>query len=111
MRDARLREPLPLAQLRGCEHGGRGIDGMRQRQPLGDAGGDRHRPVDSRSEQAVDALGRGEAVELRLVLDGDDRAAVGETESGRGRIAVGGDHVEVAGARGLEQTELSGTGA
>ena len=55
---------------------------------------------------AVDALRRREPVDRGLVLDGDDRAAVGEAEPRRARVAVDGDDVEAAIVRGLEQPEL-----
>ena len=60
---------------------------------------------------AVDPLRGGEPVDLGLVLDRDDRAAVGEAEAGRGRVAVDGDDEQAAVAGGLEQAELPGARA
>jgi hypothetical protein len=107
MGDAGLGEALALAELRGGEHGGGRVDRVRERLALGDPGGDRDRPVDPGRDQPVDPLGRGEAVDLRLVLDRDDRAAVGEAEPGGGGIAVDGDDEQPPVAGGLEEPELS----
>jgi hypothetical protein len=105
-----FREAFALAELRGREHRGRGVDRVRQHEPFRDPRRDRDRPVDSGRNEAVDPLGGGEPVELRLVLDRDDCAAVCAGEPGRRGIAVGGDHVEAARTCGLEQPELSGPG-
>ena len=106
--DARLGEALALAELRGGQHGGGRVDRVRQRLALGDPRGDRDRPVDARRDQAVDPLRGGEAVDLGLVLDRDDRAAVGEAEAGRGRVAVDGHDEQAAVTGGLEESELAG---
>jgi hypothetical protein len=105
------REPFALLQLRGREHGRRGIDRVRQHEPLRDPGADRDRPVDPRRDQAVNPLGGRQPVDLRLVLDRDDRPPVGEGEARRGRIPVGRDHIELMRAGGLEQSELPGARA
>ena len=110
VRDARLGEPLALAELRGGQDGGGWVDRVRQGEPLGDPRGDRNRPVDAGRDDPVDALRRGEAVDLRLVLDGDDRPPVGEAKPRCGRIAVDGDDEVVPPSRGLEQAELAGPG-
>jgi hypothetical protein len=107
-RDPGRGEPLALSKLRGREDRGRRIDRMRERQPLGDPGGDRYRPVDPGRDDPVDALGCGQPVDLGLVLDRDDRPAIGEAESGRGRVTVDGDDEEVSLAGRLEQAELAG---
>ena len=104
-------EALALLQLRRGEDGGGAVDRMRQHLPLGDPRGDRDRPVDARRDDPVDALGGGEAVDLRLVLDRDDRAAVGEAETRSGGIAVERKDEEAAVAGGLEESELSGARA
>jgi hypothetical protein len=80
---------------------------MGQHLALCDPGRDRHRPVDPGRDHAVDSLRGGETVDLRLVLDRDDRAAVGEAKAGRGRVAVDGDDEQAALAGGFEETELS----
>ncbi len=84
---------------------------MRQAQALGDPCRDRDRPVDSRGDQPVDALGAREALDAGLVLRGDDRAAVGVAESRRRRVAVDGDDVQVTRARSGQQTQLGRAGA
>ena len=109
MRHARLGEALALAQLRGREHGGRRVDRVRKHEPLGDPGRDRDGPVDAGGDDSVDVLGDREAVDLGLVLDGDDRPPVGETEAGRRRIAVDRDHEEAAAVGRFEEAELSGS--
>ena len=55
---------------------------------------------------AVDVLRDREAVDLRLVLDGDDRPPVGVAEPGRRRVAVDRDHEEAATAGRFEEAEL-----
>jgi hypothetical protein len=105
--DACLGETLALAELRGCQDGGGRADRVRDDLALGDPRCDRDRPVDARRDQAVDPLRRGEAVDLGLVLDRDDRAAVGEAEAGRGRVAVDGNDEQAAVTGGLEETELA----
>jgi hypothetical protein len=104
--DAGLREALALPELGGGEHGRGGRDRVREHLALGDAGGDRDRPVDAGRYQAVDPLRGGETVDLGLVLDGDDRAAVGEAKAGRRGVAVDGDDEEPAVAGGFEEPEL-----
>ncbi len=79
---------------------------MRQAELRRDAGRDPDGPVDSRRDDAVDALGLGEPVDPVLVLGRDDRAAVCVPESGRVRVAVDRDHVQVALASGGKQPEL-----
>ena len=61
--------------------------------------------------EAVDRAGPGEALDALLVLGRDHGALVGERESGRERVAVDGDHRQVAGGSGLEQAELRRAGA
>jgi hypothetical protein len=80
-------------------------------EPRGDAGGDRHGPVDPRRDQAVHPLGAGELVERRLVLGRDDGPLVGEGEAGRARIAVAGDDEEPALASRAQEAELRRPGA
>ena len=87
------------------------VDRMRQAEPLRDAGRDADRPVGARRDDPVDRRGPREPLDPRLVLGGDDRPLVGQREAGRGRVAVGGDHVEAPGARRLEQAELRRAGA
>ena len=79
---------------------------MRQPEALGDARGDRDRPVDAGRNQSVDALGAGQALDARFVLGRDDRATVGVAEAGRRRIPVERDHVELTCAGSGEQPEL-----
>ena len=50
------------------------------------------------------------AADGRLVLGGDDRAAIGELKSGRGRIAIERDDEEGPLARGSQQAELGRAG-
>jgi len=84
---------------------------VRQHLALRDPGGDRHRPVDPWRDQPVDPLRGGEAVDLRLVLDRDDRAAIGKPKAGCRGVAVDGDDEQAALARGFEETELPGARA
>ena len=80
---------------------------MRDAGLLGDTSRDSDRPVDPGRNDAVDALGPGQPFDAPLVLRRDDRAAVGELETRRGRIAVERDHVEIGAlASRLEQPEL-----
>ena len=106
LRDGQLGEALALPELRGRDRGGAGLEWMRQAKPLGDAGGDRHRPVDPGGDQPVDALGRREPFDARLVLGRDDRPPVGVAETGRRGIAVERDHEQPPLARGGQQAEL-----
>ena len=105
--DACLGETLALPELRGGQDGGGRADRVRDHLALGDPRRDRDRPVDARRDQAVDPLRGGEAVDLGLVLDRDDRAAVGESEARRGRVAVDGNDEQAAVTGGLEETELT----
>ena len=84
---------------------------MREPEPFGEPGCNRHRPVDSRGDDAVDGLGAGETIETLLVLGRDDRAPVGILESRREWIAVAGDHEEAALAGGPQEPELRRPGA
>ena len=79
---------------------------MRQPKLRGNASGDPDRPVDSRRDQPVDPLRFGQPLDAVLVLGRDDRATVRVPEAGRIGIAVDGDDVQVALARGGEQPEL-----
>ena len=56
-------------------------------------------------------LGAGEPVDARLVLRRDERALVRVGEAGRGRIAIDGDHEEVALARRAQEPDLRGPGS
>ena len=84
---------------------------MRQREPFRDPRRDRDRPVDSRCDQSIDALRAREPLDSRLVLRRDDRAAIGVTEAGSGRITVEGDHVQLTRTRCGEQAQLGRPGA
>jgi hypothetical protein len=84
---------------------------VRQADPVGDARGDRDRPVDPGRDDPVDVLRRDQPVDLRLVLDRDDRPAVGEAKAACGRVAIDGDDEQVPLTGGLEQTELAGSRA
>ena len=107
LRDAVLVEQLALAMLQ---------DGMSARRPGSSGcgspacaampGGDRDRPVDPGRDDPVHLLGAGELADGRLVLDGDDRAAVGVLEADRGGVAVAGDDVEPPLPGGAVQPEL-----
>ena len=92
-----LREPLPLTQFRRRERGGLRGDRMPQSQALGHPSSDRHGPVDPGRDQPVNVLGAREPLDSGLVLGRDDRAAVGVPESGRRRVAIDRDHVQLAG--------------
>jgi hypothetical protein len=106
VRDARFREALSLAQLRGRRLRGHRVERVRQPEARSDAGRDRDREVDPRRYDPVDALRCGESVDGGLVLHGHDRATIREPEARRERVAVDGDDVEPALVRGLEQPEL-----
>ena len=58
------------------------------------------------SDNAVDAARVGEALERDLVVELEDRAAVGQPEAGRSRVAVDRDHVAAARAGSREQACL-----
>ena len=104
-------EPFALAELRRRERSSLGRNRMREAEPLRDTSADRDRPVDPGRDQPVDAFGRSEPLDRRLVLGGDDRAAVGVAETGRGGIAVDSDHVQLARPRGREQSQLRRSGS
>jgi hypothetical protein len=82
-----------------------------QPEAVGDAGRDSDRPVDSRCDQTVDALGLRETLDPELVLRRDDRAPVGEPEARRPGIPVSGDDEETLVASRGDETELRGTRA
>ena len=82
------------------------VDRMRKPETRRHPSGDADRPVGSRRDDPVDALGAGEAVDRRLVLGGDERALVRERESGRRRIAIDSDHEELALAGGAQKADL-----
>ena len=87
-------------QLRRREHGRRRVDaGAAARAARRSAR--RSRPASRSPARSMPSIRSAvaEPVDLRLVLDRDDRPPVGEAEARRGRIAVGGDHVEVPCAR------------
>jgi hypothetical protein len=75
-----------------------------------DPSGDRHRPVDSRRDDAVDPLRARQLDERTLVLGGDDCPAVGELEAEGAWITVGRDDEEAAVASGAKEAELSRAG-
>ena len=66
--------------------------------------------VGAGGDHAVDLLGACEPVDRRLVLDRDDRAAVGVAEPRRRGVAVGRDDVQPAGPRRREHAELGRSG-
>jgi hypothetical protein len=82
---------------------------MGQVVPRGDAGGDRNREVDPRSDDPIDPLRRSQPVDRRLVLDRHDRPPVRIAEPGRCRIAVDSDDVQAALGSSFEQPELPDT--
>ena len=84
---------------------------MRQREPLRDAGGGRDGMVGAGRDDPVDVLGAREPVDRRLVLDRDDRAAVGVAEARRGGVAVGRHDGQAAPPRRREDAELRRPGA
>src|SRR5262249_5362648 len=111
MRYAGLGEPLALPELRGRGDGGGGVEGGGEHRACGDRGGERNGPVDARGDDPVDAPRGGEPVDLRLVLDRDDRPTVGEPEPGRSRVTVDGDDEQPTVAGGFEEAELAGARA
>ena len=104
-------EPLALPRLRGREHRRGAVDRMRQPEPLGDARRDPDRPVGAGRDDAVDGPGAGEALDALLVLGRDHGAFVRQREADGERVAVDGDHRQVAGRGRLEQAELRRAGA
>jgi hypothetical protein len=108
LRHARLGEALPLPRFRRRQRRGGAVDRVRQRQPLGDACGDADGPVRARRDDPVHVLGPREPVDAGLVLGRDDRALVRIREPGCRRVAVDGDHEEIALARRAEQPDLRG---
>ena len=73
LRDAVLGEALALAVLEDGERGGLGRQRVREPRVGGDAGRDRHGPVDPGGDDAVDLFRTRELADGGLVLDGDDR--------------------------------------
>ena len=59
----------------------------------------------------LDALRTRQPLDSRLVLGGDDRAAVGVAKARSGRIAVERDHVQLTSTRRGEQAQLGRPGA
>ena len=108
LRDSGSGEALPLPRLGGYERRGRLVDRVRKPETRRDPGGDADRPVGSRRDDPVDALGTGKAVDSRLVLGGDERPLVRVREAGCRRIAIDGDHEEVALAGGAQKADLRG---
>ena len=80
--------------------------GERARGGSATPGGDRDRVVGARCDHAVRAPRRDEPLDRELVLDGDERTLVGETETGRVRVLVGDEDDEPARPRRLQQPEL-----
>src|SRR5580765_7747644 len=58
------------------------------------------------ADDALDAARVGEALERDLVVELEDRAAVGQPKAGRSRVAVDRDHVAAARAGSREQASL-----
>ncbi len=104
--DARLGEPLALAELRHRRlrhlRGQRMPKVVASRHARCEADG----KVDARRDDALDPLRGGQPVDRVLVLDGDDRPPVGVAEAWSGRIAIDGDDVDTALLRRLQQPEL-----
>ena len=111
LRDACLLEPFALLLARDGDLGGLRRDRVREAEALGDAGSDRDRMVRAGSDHAVHLLRPREALDRRLVLDRDDRAAVGVAKPGGRRVAVGRDDGQVGGAGGCEHAELRRSGS
>ncbi len=80
---------------------------MVQADPSGDPRRDPYRPIRAGGDDPVDPPRAGEPVDPLLVLGREHRALVGEREARSARIAVDGDHVDVAAHPSrLEQAEL-----
>ena len=73
-----------------------------------DARSQAHGEVDAGRDDAVDVLRGSQPVDRVLVLHGDDRPPVGETEARSRRIAIDGDDVHAALPGRLQQPELPG---
>ncbi len=111
LENAGFGEAYALPQLRDGEHCRLAGDRVRQPEPFGEPGCNRHRPVDSRGDDAVDGLCPGETIETLLVLGRDDRTPVGILESRREWIAVAGGHEQAALAGSPQEPELRRPGA
>ncbi len=111
LRHARLGQPLALAKLVRHQNGGGGVDRARQAGPLGNAGGDAHRPVRARGDDPFDPERADEPLDRGLVLGREDAAAVGEPEARSGRVAVDDAEPDARLAGAFEQAELRRAGS
>ena len=101
-------EPLSLSRLRRGEHGRRAVDRMGQAEVLGHPGCNPYRPVGTRRDEAVNGSGSRKALHALLVLGRDHGTLRREREPSSQRIAVDGDHRQIAGRGSLEEAELRG---
>jgi hypothetical protein len=84
---------------------------MRDAESLGHPSRDPDGPVSARRDEPIRLEGTREPVDRRLVLRRDHGPFVCESEAGCLRVAIGGNHIDVALTRRLEQPELGGSGA
>ena len=100
----RFREADALAQARADENAGLGRDRVREPEARGNAR--RHGRRRARADDAVDPAGVGEPLERELVVGLEDRAAMGQPESGSARVAIDHDQEAATRAGGREQAGL-----
>jgi hypothetical protein len=96
MGNARRGEHLPLPRFRRRKRAGVRVDRVREGHPFRDPCRDPDRPVGAGRDDAVDVPSPGQPVDRLLVLRGEHRALVGESEAGRLRVPVDRDHLQVA---------------
>ena len=84
---------------------------MRQPEPMGDAGHDRHRRVDPGRDQPFDLLLAGDRLDALLVLGRDERVAVREAQAQSLLVTVADDGRDPTCLRRGEQPELPRAGA
>jgi hypothetical protein len=84
---------------------------MGEPKPVRDPRRDPDRPVVGRRDHSVDALGLGQPVQRRLVLERDQRAPVGVPEAGSGCVAIDRHYHQPAAPGGRQQPELLAPGA
>ena len=105
------REPLALAELVRRQDRRLGRDRVRQPSALGDPRGDADGPVGAGRDDPVDLERSDEPLDRGLVLGREDAAAVGEAGSPGAPGSRSTTAVQTPRAlRGLEQSELCGTG-
>ena len=111
LQDAGRGEALALPRLGRREHCRRAVDRVRHAEVLCDPGGDPDGPVGAGRDEPVHRAGASEPLDGLLVLGRDHGALGREGEARSERIAIDGDHRQIARTCSLEQAELRDSGA